>query len=377
MQLANVFSASCGLKIDKPEIYDVYFPFVEKDFITIDTDKNNYTNWQDVINIIRPVLSEANIEIFSLGEPESVPIRGTLRTNGTISAGQKSYLIKKSKLHVSNNNLTAQICASLNKKLICIVDNKKRAIKFPESWSDQNNHTFIYPESGDEFIKVEKLAKAILTNLDLPCDLDYETIYVGNKYKDGSQFVEHIPTSLFDLKKYDLNSVLLRMDLGFSEENLATQLQIGKATIYTDKDLNLDILNTFKENIIELVYEVKEHNNPDFVKKALNLGIKCHLTSYLPKEKIDDLKLNYMDIGNILSQQYFSVKDLPNHELLDIDNLFYRSKKVICKNDLMYLSEASLEKGIQSHNSFDMQKVIDAPNFWKNLDAFSIFKKNN
>ena len=133
MQLANVFSASCGLKIDKPEIYDVYFPFVEKDFITIDTDKNNYANWQDVINIIRPVLSEANIEIFSLGESESVPIRGTLRTNGTISAGQKSYLIKKSKLHVSNNNLTAQICASLNKKLICIVDNKKRAIKFPES----------------------------------------------------------------------------------------------------------------------------------------------------------------------------------------------------------------------------------------------------
>ena len=41
----------------------------------------------------------------------------------------------------------------------------------------------------------------------------------------------------------------------------------------------------------------------------------------------------------------------------------------------MHLSEASLEKGIQSHNSFDMQKVIDAPNFWKNLDAFSIFKK--
>ena len=193
------------------------------------------------------------MKFFSLGESESVPIRGTLRTNGTISAGQKSYLIKKSKLHVSNNNLTAQICASLNKKLICIVDNKK-SNKIPESWSDQNNHTFIYPENGDEFIKVEKLAKAILTNLDLPCDLDYETIYVGSKYKDGSQFVEHIPTSLFDLKKYDLNSVLLRMDLGFSEENLATQLQIGKATIYTDKDLNLDILNTFKQNIIELVY---------------------------------------------------------------------------------------------------------------------------
>ena len=111
------------------------------------------------------------------------------------------------------------------------------------------------------------------------------------------------------------------MDLGFSEENLATQLQIGKATIYTDKDLNLDILNTFKQNIIELVYEVKEHNNPDFIKKVLNLGIKCHLTSYLSKEKINSLKLDYMDIGNILSQHRFSIKDLPNHESLDIDNL--------------------------------------------------------
>ena len=84
-----------------------------------------------------------------------------------------------------------------------------------------------------------------------------------------------------------------------------------------------------------------------------------------------------MDIGSIVSQQCFSIKDLPDYESLDINNLFYRSKKVICKNDLMYLSEASLEKDIQSHNSFDMQKVIDAPSFWRNLDAFSIFKKNN
>jgi hypothetical protein len=375
MQLANVYSASCGLKIDKPEIYDVYFPFVEEKFITVDTDKNNYSNWQDVANIIGPHLNKLNIKIFQLGEPESTEIQGALRTNGNLSAGQKSFLIKKSMLHVSNNNLTAQIRASLNKKLICLAESKKRALPFPEVWGDKNNHTFVYPEKKQDFIKPEKLAKTILNNLGVDFQSDYETVYIGSRYKDGVQFVENIPTSLFDLKKYSLNSVLLRMDLEFSQENLIKQLQIGKATIYTDKSIDLNLLNSLKNNIVEIIYEVKEDNSPSFCEQVSKLGIKCHLISNLPEDKINQLKLQYMDIGNISKQYIFSKDSLPNHESLDVNNLYYRSKKIICKNDSMYLSEAALEKGIKSNSSFDVQKVIDIPSFWKNLDAFSILKK--
>ena len=35
MQLSDVYSASCGLRIQKPKVYDQFFPFIEENF-TID-----------------------------------------------------------------------------------------------------------------------------------------------------------------------------------------------------------------------------------------------------------------------------------------------------------------------------------------------------
>ena len=40
MQLSTAYSNACGLKIQRPYIYELFFPFVEEKFITIDTDTN-------------------------------------------------------------------------------------------------------------------------------------------------------------------------------------------------------------------------------------------------------------------------------------------------------------------------------------------------
>ena len=159
MQLSTAYSNTCGLKIQKPYVYELFFPFVEEKFITIDTDTNNYNYWGDVIDLIRPYLNKKNISIFQLGNPNSASLPNVNRTNGALNSSQKSFLVRKTLLHVSNNNYSSQLAASLNKKLICLVESERKALPF--SWGDSENHNFIYPESK-KFIEPERLAKIIL-----------------------------------------------------------------------------------------------------------------------------------------------------------------------------------------------------------------------
>ena len=80
-------------------------------------------------------------------------------------------------------------------------------------------------------------------------------------------------------------------------------------------------------------------------------------------------------MGNILAQKPCAFEYLPNHDKLNVDDLFYRSKRFIFKNQIPYLSEESLKNNIKSSSSFEIQKVINSDNFWKSADALSILKK--
>jgi hypothetical protein len=373
MQLSEVYSSSCGLKINKPRVYDLYFPFVEEHFITIDTENTNYPYWGDVIFLLLPYLNKKSIKIFELGDPKSPSIPNVNRTNGSLKGGQKSFLLRKSKLHVGSiETFSTHFFAALDKKLICLVDEEKSSLPF--SWGDSKNHNFVYPKKN-KFIEPERLAKIILNNLNIDFNYEFETVFIGEKYKDGHQYIESFPNATVPLKKFNIDNVLVRMDLNFSEETLIAQLQTGRASIYTDRPININILNSFQKNINEIIYEIKDENDPQFCEQVKSLGITCNLISYLPEEKINSHKLNYMEIGNIHPQKNLTFKDLPDHDKLDADKLFYRSKRFLFKNGVPHLSEEAIKNNIQSSNSFDIQKVINTDNFWKSSDALCILKK--
>ena len=372
MQLSSVYSSSCGLKIDKPYIYDAFFPFVEDKFITIDTGENSYPYWSDVILSIAPYLKEKNISIFQIGTHENPTLPFVKRTNGTLSGPQKSYLLKRTELHITNNNFSAQLCASLNKNLICITQDQNRALPF--DWGNPEFYGFIYPESK-KFIEPERLANLILEKLKINFNFKYETLFMGEKYRDGVTFCEMVPTNPISLQSLGLSSILARMDLHFSEKVLEKQLEMGKVSIYTDRPININIIRKFQDNINEVVYEVKEKNHPEFCEEVKKLGVQCNLVSFLSNEKINDQKLKYMDINNIIPQKTYSLDDIAGATTENIEKLFFKSKRYIVKDNMMYLSEESLKLGIKSNNSNDIQKVINNKNFWSSLDALAILKK--
>ena len=371
MQLSTAYSNTCGLKIQRPYVYELFFPFVEESFITIDTDTNNYNYWSDVINLILPYLNKKNISIFQLGNPNSAPLPSVNRTNGVLNSSQKSFLLNKTLLHLSSNNYSSQLAASLDKKLICLVENERKALPF--SWGNAEYYDFIYPESK-KFIEPE-IAKIILKKLEIDFKFEYETLFMGDKYKDGVTFVEMFPSTPISLQSLNLQSILVRMDLNFSEQVLAEQLSSGKAAIYTDRKIDITILRKFSTNITDLIYEVKEENDVSFCQEVKSLGIPCNLISFLPEEKINSYKLDFMEIGNILPQKSHSFSDAIGSQKVEMRDLFFKSKKYIMKDGSTYLSQESLNKNIKSTNSSDIQKVLDTDIFWKNLDALTILKK--
>ena len=84
-----------------------------------------------------------------------------------------------------------------------------------------------------------------------------------------------------------------------------------------------------------------------------------------------------MEINNIIPQIRHSLANIGDIEDQDIDKLFFKTKRYIFKDDVVYLSEESLNQGIKSNNSNELQKVINTSKFWQSLDALTILKKIN
>ena len=143
MHLAERYATSCGVKINRPELIDLFFPILEDKFITIDTshseERCRYTKWQQVLRILAPLLKENNISVFQIGDPHarSVILAEVNNTLGATNYNQLSFLLKRSLLHLGSGALTSQIAANLNKLNVCVLpwDDRKSYQPF---WGKNN-----------------------------------------------------------------------------------------------------------------------------------------------------------------------------------------------------------------------------------------------
>ena len=122
MHILESFATSCGLKIDKPYIYEKYYPLNLDKYIIIETNDSkyqakNYDYWQEVVNLIHKELKNNNINILQLSNQNDNKIQNAYTCSG-FSYGQKSHLIRNSLLYVGSNNLGISLASYHNKKII-------------------------------------------------------------------------------------------------------------------------------------------------------------------------------------------------------------------------------------------------------------------
>ena len=162
------------------------------------------------------------------------------------------------------------------------------------------------------------------------------------------------------------------MDLLFNEENLARQLSVGKCVPFTDKEIDLRLISTFRENIPYLIYEIKENDNPQFVKKLTSMGIKVALISRLDEEAVTKKKMDYLDFGLI---KIFKKDENFIKRYKDKNNIYYKSIRGLLSDKKIYASTEGWKTDSPIKHRYEASKCQDFEEISYELDALHILKK--
>ena len=400
MHILENLALNCGCKIDKPKIQQVYIPLEFKNYITIDNgdliNEKSYDFFNAVIKIIKPFLIPRGIKIVQISKTENTNIiHGIDRECCGTTFRQKAYLVYHSKLHVCVDSFSAQISGIYDKKTVFVPSvlfsgNSKpffsspKNLKIVETDLDMKPSLFT-PEQIKRInqAKPEDIARSILDSLGIPFDFPYETVFLGN---DMTRIeVDSIPNASFRLNSQE--TINLRVDYFYNEMNIASQLNLNKCHIITNKIIPINLLQNFRHKITKVTYIIDDNNDPQFVNALKQMGIKIMLMTY-DEEKIKDYKLAYMDYGTVFLKKRFCFDNLKNSEAnkdLKIEELYYVSNKILQNEDRLYpgflasVRKQDSESLAREHPDDPIRQIVhkaeDNDFFWRDISSYWILRK--
>ena len=392
MHILESYALQDNLKIDKPFIYEKFFPMAIKGrYITIDTasddESNKYSHWSMVLDFLTPYLKEKKITAVQLGGKEDEQIPGCYIAVGQTDPNQKAYVIKNSALHISANTLSLQIASSYNKKIISLFGNSFYE-QFKPYWSNPDDVTLLKGNikkptfNGNEVPKTidaiapERVAQAVLQNLGHPHSFAFNTLKVGSLYKNR-RIESSLSNPIADIGALGVESLIVHLDYNYNLDNLIKQLEICPCSVITNKPIPEDIILRYKERIVEIVYFLEDDNDPSFVNFCISKGKQIGLLSRQPKESIDKYKINYLDIDkpiNIIPEIKF--EDIEEIKNTNKKKIFFKSNKFLIHEGKAYPNKMSVAVN-QPISSFDHPfcQIIDHRDFWEDKEHFYFVEK--
>lgn len=393
MKLLDVYSLTSGSKIDKPFIYESYFPLPFEKYVTFQAqtkfDSKDYSYWQDVINLVFPLLEKNNIKIIQVGNPNEWVYQYTIDLRGRTNLNQLAYVLNRAILHFGSDSLGTHLASNANIPLVSLYSASSSSISGPH-FGDKNKQiifdAFLRAKNGKpsyssnenpksiNLIKPEEIANAILKLLNIDFKIPFETIHIGEKYSNRI-IREFIPNNVIQLPNPEF-PLEIRMDLEFNEEILSKQLSLSKALIITKKRINKNILVNFKSNIVAVCYEITENDEPKFVEDLKTLGLGIYLISYLDNDTINNKKINYYEFGvinQIKNESESKVASLKE----EVDKLYYKCNKIMFSDSKVYMGNLGRVSNQEIKDDFTYYKVIDSPEFWKDLQFLTVIKKHH
>lgn len=385
MHLIESQSLCAGATISTPSIAVDFIPVDPCQYITIQPftkPAKTYDYWVEVLDMVLPYLDEKNIKVIQVGGPNEAPLDDCIHYQGGASLPQTAYIIKNSLLHVGVDSWCAHAAGVFNVPIVCVYSNNKVNNVRPY-WGNKDKQELItcvkegelpsyaveeYPKSINT-IKPEVIAEKILKLLNIPYKLLPTSLHFGDTY--NSRFIEWIPSSVCDNSQFGVESMVARCDNYLDEAVLAHQLKICKLNIITNKRIDLQILRTYKEKIIEFIYIItKDNNDFEYVAAIQEIGIPVRLVSDLPEDEVSKYKFNYCDIGVIHIKKRPSLSDILAQKQ---NKLLFKCNKSIYKDGKLYSSLAHMNADIPLVNQRDSFEVIDDDYFTRDLGFFYIY----
>jgi hypothetical protein len=382
MHLLEQYSLASGVKIKKPYIYEKFFPVTADKYITFHPSSKpskTYDYWQEVVNLIFPILNEKGIKIIQLGQDKEKVYSNVLSFVGLTNINQTAFVLKDSLLHFGADSFPTHIASGYGKKIVALYSNNYINCVKP-FFGDPKDHILLEPKRTNKptfsfeenpktinSIKPEHIANSILKLLGIPHNNSIQTLYFGTEY--NNMRLEMVPNQIVNPKQFNSNNIVVRMDLEHNEKFLNEQLQVCQCFIITDKPIDPNIIINNKNNIGRIFYEIKENNNIGFADFLASSNISYQLFTYLEGKELEEIKLKYLEQEHI-TQMPINLKKKTGIEYTS--NAFYKSNKRLISNGKVYLSESSLKNGIEAKQL--AEPVIDCPEFWKEVENFWIFR---
>ena len=392
MHLVESFALNTGLKIGEPYIYEKFVPLpFEEKYISFQPfgkyDARKYDYWEEVLEILMPALVKNNIRVIQLGLPDEKLIYGCHNMRGKTDFNQAAYIIKNSLLHFGIDSFGVHFASGYDKKIVALYCNMLPSNSGPY-WSKKDDVILLEPEREGKnrcsyapvedpktinTIKPEDIAKSVCKLLDISLDFPYRTIHIGQDFhvrKIELMFIEN-------WKQLGVDSVIVRMDQYFHEENLVHQLKRCKCSIITDKPINIKILKTFKDKINEFVFFVDEETPPSYFQMLKATGITYYLVSYLSEEELNKIKLDYIDVGGIIRKDKPKLEDIKELEGKDLSKIYYKSSSFSIFQDGIYCSNvfANDNQSVKSVRGLSPAPIVDDPDFWDQSDSYLLLER--
>jgi hypothetical protein len=375
--LLEEYAKNLGVKISLPVVKDHFFPMTFDNYITIsnddDVESKHYPFYSVVLNLLIPFLKKKNIKIVQLG--------GKMKIEGVdhalnVTFKQQSFILSRSLLHLGSDNALNHLASAKKVPTVNLFGNTLPEINRP-IFSRSSFNINLTPE-GDKKpcfsdkdpdlqiskIKAEVIAQSVLDLLNIRDEkINFKTLHVGPAYL--TKLVEVVPTHFTPLQILPDQVIMIRSDYGINEEVFLRYCKNYKVAITTDKLIQPKGLRQISPNVKELFVFI-DPSWDTIPESYLSLVKRLGINLIFLTQKEEDV--------SIIRNKYFDIPvkyAYPEKEKVCevTDKTRFISQKRIVSEGKEYLSYAHFKKGLDRNN-----KVLDTPEYWKELDHFYIYE---
>ena len=366
MHIAESFALASGAKLNNQRLYERFTPIGSNQYISF--HKIHYDQYQEVLNLIQPILKSYDIDILQISGTNYPKILSLPKIK---DYGSASYVLRHSLLHFGEYSILFDLCSSVNtkslilnsigyEKAICPFFSNKNEQTVINNYAKDNNLPLFDSKSSKNLlneIKPEDIAAKILNLLGLEFHKPYDTLYRGEYYKEN--FFE---INIYPIKDYiyDLSQIpepILRLDYHFDLIFLEKHLKNKKCRIRTNKEIPISIIEKYSDKISGIDLEIKNRENfAQFIKAVKKLKVELLLFSFLDENICNNLKMQYLDVETINFQK--SKIPIVDFNLND-DNLYFKCDEVILYKDQFYICK----EDIINNNFYDPNKFNKVSSF--------------
>ena len=393
--LLDTYSRTTGLRIGKMQTYEHFYPLppeINRYAIILSGSgmpSKNYDYFNEVIRLLLPALEKEQIQLIQVGGNDDPKLNVNLNLCGITSKYQYAWLVKNASFVICNDTSALHLAGHYNVptvSLFSVTDPKISGAWFGNKARYVTPFHFkptFFPQEAEKSINTiapENVAREVISLLSLDSILleNRESLSIGKKY--GQMTFEVIPNQFFDTHSLGQSVLTLRLDLGGDLDICQEFLRGHRCNIVTKIPLNEEFILSNLQRLDTLIYEMDEFHNPDFVKFMFSLGIKCILWSRMDEEKLNLVKVHYMDYPpihrNIISTKN-DVKLLGGHSLDQITmNTKFRTHRFLLSMGKLYLSKAHqlADISVPQNNLADNEgQIIDNDVFWEDSEFYYLY----